>query len=81
MEAQIQRMAQELAEYKAESTELRNQDGIIKRLEERIRFLEASSKEKVDRLGKENSSPGNPIWKGKSKQEAYDIWMYFHNTS
>lgn len=43
----MQRMGQELAEYKAESTELRNQDGIIRRLEERIRFLEASVSEKV----------------------------------
>ena len=47
MSAQVQKMAQELAEYKAESTELRNQDGTIKRLEERVRSLEAAGAEKV----------------------------------
>lgn len=43
----MHKMAQELAEYKTESKELRNQDGIIKRLEERIRSLEAAIDEKV----------------------------------
>ena len=47
MSAQVQKMAQELAEYKAESTELRNQDGTIKRLEEKVRSLEAAGAEKV----------------------------------
>lgn len=40
-------MAQELAEYKAESKELKNQDGTIRRLEERVRSLEAHLQEKV----------------------------------
>lgn len=40
-------MAQELAEYKAESTELKNQEGTIRRLEERVRNLEAQLQERV----------------------------------
>ena len=40
-------MAQELAEYKAESKELKNQDGTIRRLEERVRILDAQLQEKV----------------------------------
>ena len=38
---------QELAEYKSESSELRNQDFTIRKLEERARELEAQLVEKV----------------------------------
>ena len=48
LEAQTRKMAQELAEYKSESTELRNQDHTVRRLEERVRTLEAELGEKVD---------------------------------
>lgn len=47
LEAQVCKLSQELAEYKAESTELKNQDGTIRRLEERVRSLEAQVQEKV----------------------------------
>lgn len=47
LEAQTRKMAQELAEYKSESTELRNQDHTVRRLEERVRSLEAELGEKV----------------------------------
>ena len=47
LEAQTRKMAQELAEYKSESTELRNQDHTVRRLEERVRSLEAELQEKV----------------------------------
>lgn len=46
-EAQVCKLSQELAEYKAESKELKNQSGTIRRLEERIRSLEAQVQEKV----------------------------------
>ena len=51
LEAQVRKLAQELAEYKAESKELKNQDGTIRRLEERVRGLEAQNQEKVGSLG------------------------------
>eukprot|EP00210_Caulerpa_lentillifera_P007853 g7495.t1 len=38
----IQRQGQELAEYSAESEEIRNQDSTIRKLEEKIRSLESS---------------------------------------
>ncbi|KAK9858886.1 hypothetical protein WJX84_001830 [Apatococcus fuscideae] len=44
------KMAQELAEYKSESTELRNQDHTVRRLEERVRSLEAELGEKGKQL-------------------------------
>ena len=47
LEAQTRKMAQELAEYKSESTELRNQDHTVRRLEERVRSLEAELQEKA----------------------------------
>ncbi len=46
-EAQVQKLTAELGEYKAESRQLRNQDGVIRRLEERARGLEASLEAKV----------------------------------
>jgi len=45
---QMCKVAQELAEYKAESKELKNQDGTIRRLEERVRSLEAQIQEKFE---------------------------------
>jgi homeobox protein cut-like len=48
VQAQMCKIAQELAEYKAESKDLKNQDGTIRRLEERVRSLEAQLQEKVD---------------------------------
>lgn len=47
LEALVCKQSQELAEYKAESKELKNQDGTIRRLEERVRSLEAQVQEKV----------------------------------
>ena len=47
MEAVAARSARELAEYKAESSQLKNQDLTIRRLEERARQLEAQLVEKV----------------------------------
>ena len=46
-DAQLYKLVQELAEYKAESKELKNQDGTIRRLEERVRSLDAQVQEKV----------------------------------
>lgn len=48
MEAAAAKLAGELAEYKAESRELRNQEHTIRRLEERARTLEAQLDEKVN---------------------------------
>ena len=50
VEAAAERASRELAEYKAESAELRNQDLTIRRLEERVRGLEADLQEKVHLL-------------------------------
>ena len=47
VEATAAKASRELAEYKAESSELRNQDLTIRRLEERVRSLEADLLEKV----------------------------------
>ncbi len=47
MEAAAAKLAGELAEYKAESRQLRNQEHTIRRLEERARTLEAQLEEKV----------------------------------
>jgi signal transduction histidine kinase len=47
VEAAAAKASRELAEYKAESSELRNQDLTIRRLEERVRGLEADLQEKV----------------------------------
>ena len=47
MEAAATKMAGELAEYKAESKELRNQEHTIRRLEDRARSLEAQLEDKV----------------------------------
>ena len=47
VEAEAARSARELAEFKAESSQLRNQDLTIRRLEERARLLEAALQEKV----------------------------------
>lgn len=47
VEAVATRSARELAEYKAESSQLKNQDLTIRRLEERARQLEAQLLEKV----------------------------------
>ena len=49
VEAAAEKASRELAEYKAESSELRNQDLTIRRLEERVRGLEADLQEKVHR--------------------------------
>ena len=46
LEAQCRKMSQELAEYKAESTQIKNQDLTIRKLEEKIRNLEAHLEEK-----------------------------------
>ena len=40
LEDQIRKQAQELAEYSAESEEIKNQGATIRRLEEKIRSLE-----------------------------------------
>lgn len=40
LEDKIRKQAQELAEYSAESEEIKNQDATIRRLEEKIRSLE-----------------------------------------
>ena len=47
MEAAATKMAGELAEYKAESKDLRNQEHTIRRLEDRARSLEAQLEDKV----------------------------------
>ena len=47
MEAAATKMAGELAEYKAESKELHNQEHTIRRLEDRTRSLEAQLEDKV----------------------------------
>lgn len=47
MEAAATKMAGELAEYKAESKELRNQEHTIRRLEDKARSLEAQLEDKV----------------------------------
>jgi homeobox protein cut-like len=47
MEAAAAKMAGELAEYKAESRELRNQEHTIRRLEEKARSLEAQLENKA----------------------------------
>lgn len=47
LEAANRKMAQELAEYQAEAKELKNQGGTIRRLEERVRALEAQLQERV----------------------------------
>jgi homeobox protein cut-like len=49
LEAQAAKMAGELGEYKAESKELKNQDLTIRKLEEKVRGLEAAVEER-DRL-------------------------------
>ena len=51
MEAAAAKSARELAEYKAESSQLRNQDLTIRRLEEKARQLEAQLQEKVAACG------------------------------
>lgn len=49
LERVVQRQSQELAEYSAESEEIRNQDSTIRRLEEKIRILESNlSKEQTE---------------------------------
>ena len=45
--AQVTKLAQELAEYKAESRELKNQDLTIRKLQEKVASLEADLTEKV----------------------------------
>ena len=47
MEAAATKMAGELAEYKAESKELHNQEHTIRRLEDKTRSLEAQLEDKV----------------------------------
>ncbi len=47
MEAAATKMAGELAEYKAESKELRNQEHTIRRLEDKARSLESQLEDKV----------------------------------
>ena len=49
LEAATRRMAAELADFKAESKQLRNQELTIRRLEERARSLEAQLEAKVRR--------------------------------
>ncbi|KAL6758283.1 CASP C terminal-domain-containing protein [Haematococcus lacustris] len=46
LEAQCRKIAQELAEYKAESSSIKNQDLTIRKLEDRVRGLEAALEEK-----------------------------------
>lgn len=46
LEAQCRKMAQELAEYRAESAQIKNQDLTVRKLEERVRQLEAHAEEK-----------------------------------
>lgn len=46
LEAQNRKVNQELAEYKAESKQIKNQDLTIRRLEEKVRSLEAQLEEK-----------------------------------
>lgn len=53
VEAAAAKSARELAEYKAESSGLKNQDLTIRRLEERARQLEAQLQEKVPRSSPE----------------------------
>ncbi|EFJ48484.1 hypothetical protein VOLCADRAFT_47269, partial [Volvox carteri f. nagariensis] len=40
LEAQCKKMATELAEYKAESAQIKNQDLTVRKLEEKVRALE-----------------------------------------
>ena len=41
LEAQLRKVSQELAEYKAESTQIKNQDLTIRKLEEKVRVINA----------------------------------------
>lgn len=46
LEAQCKKMSHELAEFRAESTQIKNQDLTIRKLEEKVRSLEAALEEK-----------------------------------
>jgi len=50
LEAQTRKMAQELADYRAESEGIKNQEVTIKNLEETVRTLQASLKEREHQL-------------------------------
>jgi homeobox protein cut-like len=47
---QVKKQATELAEYKAESSTLRNQDLTVRKLEDKVRSLEAVLEEKDTQL-------------------------------
>ncbi|GIL55034.1 hypothetical protein Vafri_10686 [Volvox africanus] len=50
LEAQCKKMATELAEYKAEAAQIKNQDLTVRKLEEKVRALEAHSEERDKEL-------------------------------
>ncbi len=50
LEAQFKKLSQELAEYKAESAQIKNQDLTVRKLEEKVRALEAHLEEKKKEL-------------------------------
>ncbi|PNH04179.1 Protein CASP [Tetrabaena socialis] len=50
LEAQCKKLATELAEYKAESSQIRNQDVTVRKLEEKVRSLEAHVEEQDKEL-------------------------------
>ncbi|KXZ54818.1 hypothetical protein GPECTOR_4g889 [Gonium pectorale] len=50
LEAQCKKLATELAEYKAESTHIKNQDLTVRKLEEKVRALEAHVEERDKEL-------------------------------
>jgi septation ring formation regulator EzrA len=58
LEAVAAKLAGELAEYKAESKELRNQEHTIRKLEDRVRSLDSQLEEKVRVLAED--FPGVP---------------------
>ncbi len=69
MEAQTAKTAQELAEYKAESKGLKNQDLTIRRLEETVRVLEAEVAEKESEVDAARSAAAAEL-EARSADEA-----------
>ena len=77
LEAQTRKMAQELAEYTAESTELRNQDHTVRRLEERVRSLEAELQEKVTTVARKlMSQQSQPALPQEGNFACFHLGMY-----
>ncbi len=69
LEAQTAKTAQELAEYKAESKGLKNQDLTIRRLEETVRVLEAEVAEKESEVDAARSAAAAEL-EARSADEA-----------